>query len=87
MNIVNKVLSVYIVVSYKFFVSLRQLFVYQVDFDAISPRHTRKIEMKKHIDFNVIPEIDYYQKGMRNKNQRLPKKAMLYVLLQTSRVC
>lgn len=46
MNNANKSLAVYIVVSYKLFVSLRQLFVYQVDFDAINSRHTRKLEME-----------------------------------------
>lgn len=50
MNIGNKSLSLYIymyiVVSYKFFVSLRQLYVYQVDFDEIISRHTQKMEME-----------------------------------------
>lgn len=78
MNVVNKSLSVYmyIVVSYKYFVSLRQLYVYQVDFDEIISRHTRKNGNKRHIQFNVIHEVDDYQKGMRNNNRRLPKKAV-----------
>lgn len=46
MKNVNKSLAVYTVVSYKLFVSLRQLYVYQVDFDAIIPGHTQKMEME-----------------------------------------
>lgn len=46
MNIVNKSLAVYTIVSYKLFVSLRQLYVYQVDLDAIISRLTRKMEME-----------------------------------------
>lgn len=39
-------------------------------------RHTRKNGNKRHIQFNVIHEVDDYQKGMRNNNRRLPKKAV-----------
>lgn len=46
MNIVNKSLVVYIVVSYTFYIGLHQVFVYQVDVDVIISRHTQKSEMK-----------------------------------------
>lgn len=40
--------SLYIVVSYDFFVSLRQLIVYQVDFDTIISRLIEKWNWKTH---------------------------------------
>lgn len=77
-GIVNKSPSVYvyIVVSYNFFVSVRQLYIYQVDFDEIIKKKPRRNGNKKHIEFNVIHEVDDYQKGMRNNNRILPKKAV-----------
>lgn len=46
MNIVNKSLVAFIVVSYTFYKGLHQVFVYQVDVDVIISRHTQKSEMK-----------------------------------------
>lgn len=42
MNIVNKSLDAFIVVSYTFYIGLHQVFVYQVDVDVIISRHTLK---------------------------------------------
>lgn len=68
--------SLYIVVSYNFFVSLRQLIVYQFDLDTIISRLIEKMELE-----------DTSNKGCAIRIKDYRKRLCYIVLLQASRVC
>lgn len=78
-GIVNKSPSVYvyIVVSYNFFVSVRQLYIYQVDFDEIIKKNPEEMEIKNTSNSTSFMKsmiikkgcaitIEYYRKRLFN---------------------
>lgn len=78
-GIVNKSPSVYvyIVVSYNFFVSVRQLYIYQVDFDEIIKKKPEEMEIKNTSNSTSFMKsmiikkgcaitIEYYRKRLFN---------------------